>query len=120
MFRNEAEGRFRQVTDDVGDDLKTPAVARGSAFGDIDNDGDLDLVLTTSGGPARLFRNNGGSKNHWIGFRLRGVDSNPEAVVVGLGTATSIDQVDIEWPSGTKSTPRSTGSNVSWNVSGVG
>jgi hypothetical protein len=65
LVRNEGNGPVREVTLDVGGDLKTPGVAHGSASGDIDNVGDFDLVVTTSGGPARLFRNDGGrSDNH--------------------------------------------------------
>ena len=56
----------------VGPDLFRPIVGRGSAYADIDGDGDLDVVMTENGGPAHLFRNEGGSVNHWIRLDLQG------------------------------------------------
>ena len=66
--------------DKAGPDLFRPIVGRGSAYADIDGDGDLDLVLTVNGGPARLFRNDGGNKNHWARLRLTGNPSNRDAI----------------------------------------
>ena len=57
---------------DAGPDLFKPLVGRGCAFADIDGDGDLDVVLTENGGPARLLRNDGGNRNHWIRLALEG------------------------------------------------
>lgn len=72
---------FLQVGPDVaGPDLFRPMVGRGSAYADIDSDGDLDVVLTANGGPARLFRNDGGNRNHWIRLTLKGTTSNREAI----------------------------------------
>ena len=56
----------------AGPDLFEPLVGRGCAFADIDGDGDLDVVLTENGGPARLLRNDGGNRNHWIRLALEG------------------------------------------------
>ena len=79
LFRNRGDGGFDEVT--AGSpDLARPMVARGAAFGDIDGDGDPDLVLSENGGPARLFRNDGGEQNGWIGFRLRGENSNRDGI----------------------------------------
>jgi hypothetical protein len=64
----------------VGPDLYTPIVGRGSAYADIDADGDLDLVLTDNGGPALLFRNEGGNANAWVRLRLQGTKSNRDAI----------------------------------------
>ena len=64
----------------AGPDLFRPIVGRGSAYADIDGDGDLDVVFTVNGGRARLFRNDGGSKNHWLRLSLTGTDSNRSAI----------------------------------------
>jgi hypothetical protein len=80
LFHNTGDGRFADVADEMGPDFAMPVVGRGAAYGDIDGDGDLDVAVSTSGGPARLFRNEGGSENAWIGFRLNGSSSNREGV----------------------------------------
>ena len=58
--------------ENAGPDLFQPIVGRGTAYADIDGDGDLDVVVTINNGPARLFRNDGGNKNHWIRLELTG------------------------------------------------
>ncbi|MFQ5632107.1 MAG: FG-GAP repeat domain-containing protein, partial [bacterium] len=57
IFRNTGNGKFREVTGDAAPDLQIPRVVRGGAFGDLDNDGDLDIVVTYSNQPARIFEN---------------------------------------------------------------
>ena len=64
----------------AGPDLFRPMVGRGSAYADLDGDGDLDVILTANGGPARLLRNEGGSGNHWLRLRLEGTTSNRAAL----------------------------------------
>jgi hypothetical protein len=66
--------------DKAGPDLFDPIVGRGSSYADIDGDGDLDVVLTVNNGPARLFRNDGGSKNRWVRLELTGKASNRSAI----------------------------------------
>jgi len=60
--------------------LSTPMVGRGVAYLDYDHDGDLDLVFTDNGGPARLYRNEGNPKGHWLRLDLRGTVSNRDAI----------------------------------------
>ncbi len=73
LFRNLGNGRFEDVSARGGEPFKLLDVSRGAAFGDVDNDGDEDVVVGTANGPTRLFINNIGNKNHWLGLRLIGV-----------------------------------------------
>jgi len=70
LFRNRGDGRFEDVTP-VGDGRFDRAeVSRGVAYGDVDNDGDTDLVVFNNNGPARLLLNQVGHRNAWLGLRL--------------------------------------------------
>jgi hypothetical protein len=72
LYRNLGNGRFEDVSARAGKAFTLNDVSRGAAFGDIDNDGDEDVVIGTAAGPARLLINNIGNKNHWVGLRLVG------------------------------------------------
>ncbi len=84
LFRNTGKaGRSLFVPvgpEAAGADLFVPMVGRGSAYADIDGDGDLDVLLTANGGPARLFRNEGGNASGWIRLELAGRASNRDAL----------------------------------------
>jgi len=81
----------------AGADLFEPAVARGSAFADIDGDGDLDVLITQANGAARLLRNERATDNHWARIKLVGKKSNRDAigalVKVRVGNQTITRQV---------------------------
>jgi hypothetical protein len=79
LFRNLGGRKFEDVSTRAGAGFAAPTVARGAAYGDYDNDGDLDLVVTANNGPARLFRNQG-STNHAIRITLVGTTSNRSAI----------------------------------------
>ena len=72
LFRNLGNGQFADVTERGGAALRTADVGRGAAFGDIDNDGDTDVVVANDNGPIRLLINNIGSRKHWVGVRVSG------------------------------------------------
>src|SRR5947209_2957370 len=79
MFRNVNQGKFQDVTASLGQVFAAARVARGAAYADIDNDGDLDLLITTNAGPALLFRNEGGT-NHALRVKLQGTKSNRDGI----------------------------------------
>ena len=70
LFRNTGRGAFVEVTDRAGDAFKVEEVSRGAAFGDVDNDGDTDVVVFNNNGRARLLLNEYGNRGHWLGLRL--------------------------------------------------
>jgi hypothetical protein len=130
LFRNLGGGKFTEVTAEMGKPFATPKVARAAAYADIDNDGFLDILLTTNAGPAYLFHNEGGT-NHSLRIKLVGTKSNRDGIgaavrvtsgsdkqgkmlrsgssylaqselvlTFGLGAQTKADAVEIQWPSG--------------------
>ena len=72
LFKNSGQGRFEDVTARGGAAFELSEVGRGAAFGDIDNDGDEDVLVANNNGQPRLLVNNIGNQNHWIGLRLVG------------------------------------------------
>jgi hypothetical protein len=74
LFRNTGKGSFVEVVDDVGQAFQLLETGRGAAFGDVDNDGDTDVLVTNNNGPARLFVNEVGNRSHWLGLRIVGID----------------------------------------------
>lgn len=80
LFHNRGQGQFVDVAREVGADFATPKVGRGAAFGDLDLDGDLDVLVTTNGGPVHLYRNNLASANRSVRITLRGSKSNRDGI----------------------------------------
>jgi hypothetical protein len=79
LFRNDGR-RFREVTSAAGSGFARSEVSRGAAFGDIDNDGDIDIVVANANGPGRLLLNSGGNRNHWLELRLVGTTASRDAL----------------------------------------
>jgi hypothetical protein len=122
---------FVNVSGTAGLAFNTPLKGRGAAFGDLNNDGQIDVVIAQLDGPAVVLRNEG-TKNHWLGLSLVGSKSNRDGIgariivtnrsgkkqifdantsgsylsandprlVVGLGAATGVESVKVQWPSG--------------------
>jgi hypothetical protein len=91
VYRNLGDGRFEDVTDLAGPALEQKRSSRGAAFGDIDDDGDIDLLIVNLGEPPSLLRNDLASANRWIRFKLEGTKSNKDA----LGSAVTVKFGDV-------------------------
>ncbi len=93
IFRNLGNGKFADVSATAGPDFQIEAAHRGVAFGDLDNDGRVDMVVSVLNGPAQLFHNITDNGNHWILLKLVGTKSNR----MGIGA-----QIRITTPDGKK------------------
>ena len=80
LFHNDGRGRFEEIVDEAGDALQQPMVARGAAYADYDNDGDLDILMTSNGGAPRLLRNDGGNTNNLLRVKTVGTESNRDGI----------------------------------------
>jgi len=80
LFLNRGSQGFQDVAAEAGADFARPKVGRGAAFGDFDNDGDLDVLITTNHGPAHLYRNDQLAGNRSIRVRLVGTKSNRDGI----------------------------------------
>jgi hypothetical protein len=93
LFLNTGGGRFRLAGIEIGRDFTQPKVARGAAYGDFNNDGSLDVLITTNNGPVFLYRNEQVAGNRAIRIKLVGTKSNRDAigavVQLTLGGVTS-------------------------------
>jgi hypothetical protein len=130
LFRNLGGGKFQEVTESLGAGFAAPKVARGAAYADIDNDGSVDVLMTTNGGRVYLFHSVGGT-NHSLRVKLHGTKSNRDGIgavvrvaagknrqwqmlrsgssylsqselvlTFGLGAEMKADSLEIDWPSG--------------------
>jgi len=88
LFRNLGNHKFEDVAGRLGAALRKPVVGRGAAYADIDNDGDLDLLLTSNNGVARLLRNENGNKNDMLRVKVVGTKSNRDGIGAKLTLTT--------------------------------
>ena len=80
LFQNLGTGRFEDVSDRAGAVFTLSEVGRGAAFGDVDNDGDVDVLVGNNSGPIRLLINTVGNRHHWLGLRLVAAVGDAEPV----------------------------------------
>ena len=134
LFHNAGGGRFDDVTAKAGAAFALSEVGRGAAFGDVDNDGDVDVIVANNNGPVRLLVNQATAGPHWLGLRLAGpggrdqvgarvrvttagavryrraradgsyASSNDPRVHVGLGATAAPSDVAVQWPDGRRET----------------
>jgi len=80
IFRNQGNGTFVELGEEAGPAISSPHISRGCAFGDFDNDGDLDILIMNRNEPPSLLRNDAPVANHWLKVRLEGTKSNRSAI----------------------------------------
>ena len=132
IFRSLGGGKFEELIEEAGPGVSTPHASRGCAFGDFDNDGDLDILIVNQNEPPSLLRNDTSGGHHWLKVRLIGVKSNRSAIgarvvaryggrvqaqeVVGQSSYLSVSDrrlhfglgsaqtadLEVRWPSGAK------------------
>jgi hypothetical protein len=97
LLLNTGNGKFVDASDECGDGLKVNLSSRGAGFDDLDNDGDIDVVILNSRREPTILRNDSANENHWIQIRLQGVKTNRDGVgarvKVVAGDLTQIDEV---------------------------
>lgn len=89
IFRNLGNGKFADVSATAGPDFQVEAAHRGVAFGDLDNDGRVDMVVSVLNGPAEIFHNITENGNHWILLKLVGTKSNRMGIGAQIGITTA-------------------------------
>ena len=97
LLINTGQGKFVDLSDQCGDGLAVKLASRGAGFDDLDNDGDVDVVILNSQGEPTILRNDSSNDNHWIQIRLRATKTNRDGVGarvhVVAGDLTQIDEV---------------------------
>jgi len=132
LFHNEGKGVFKEVSSSAGPGLQEKKSSRGAAFGDLDNDGDIDIVVCNSRDAPSLLWNEGGNRRSWVLLELSGIKNkfavgafvrvtaggvtqsgevragssyisqNDLRLHFGLGDAETVDRVEVDWPGGKK------------------
>jgi hypothetical protein len=129
LFLNIGGGKFRDGSADAGPDFRAAAAHHGAAAADFNDDGRIDIAVSALGAPAELWENTTAKPGHWITLKLIGTRANRDAIGAritignqtrtvtsasgyvsssdirahfGLGATTTIDRIEIAWPSGTK------------------
>jgi hypothetical protein len=95
LYRNLGHGRFEDVSSRAGSAFTSLDVGRGAAFGDIDNDGDIDVVVGNAAGPLQLLVNMVGNREHWLGLRL--LDATGKRDALGARVAVMRDGQPTLW-----------------------
>jgi hypothetical protein len=128
VYRNLGNGKFKDVSSDMGPGVTARFSSRGCAFGDFDNDGDVDVLILNMNDYPSLLRNDGGNKNNWISIKLLGTQCNRTAigarVRVVMGKHAQIDEVhsggsvmsqsDLRLHFGLGSSPQADSIEVRW------